>query len=228
MEQKDLLYKNNDYEIYIFQNKKMNNYTNDSLLLFNFIKINKKMHNILDLCSGNGPIPLLLSTITNEPILAIELQHDNVLLAQKSIKYNKLENQINIIEDNVININKKIGQNKYDLICANPPYYNYHNNANISPNHALCLARHEKELTFENLIKEVKTLLSNKGKFVFIHITERFNEILNILNEYNLYISRIQFIYNKKNKNSYRMLIEVCKNKNVKTIILPPLFRSEE
>ena len=228
MEQKDLLYRNNDKEIYIFQNNIMNNYTNDSLLLFNFIKVNKKMNNFLDLCTGNGPLPLLLSTITSKKILGIELQKNNVLLANKSINYNKLENQIEIIEGNVININKIIGQNKYDLICANPPYYNYNENANVSPNDALCLARHEKELTFEQLIKEVKTLLSNKGKFVFIHITERFNEILNILIKYNLYISRIQFIYNKKNNNSYRMLIEVCKNKNVKTIIVPPIYRNED
>ena len=62
----DLLELNN---LKIVQNKKWFNFSLDSLLLSNFANVNNKMK-IIDICTGNCPIPLMLSTKTKAKIIA--------------------------------------------------------------------------------------------------------------------------------------------------------------
>ncbi len=59
----------------IYQNTKLNSFTFDSLLLANFTNLKKKDNLIVDLCSGNAPVAMLL-TLKKEEIFvdAIEIQ----------------------------------------------------------------------------------------------------------------------------------------------------------
>ncbi len=211
----------NNYIIY--QDKDQNNYTQDSLLLFNFININKNCEKILELCCGNGIISLLLSEKTNKEILALDIQPKNITLFNHSIKANNITNIITK-ELDINGVHKSIGANMYDLIICNPPYFKIPNKDHKTNQlTSYSIARHELCLTFEALVKEVKTLISNKGKFVFIHLVSRYNEIIKILLANNLNIYKIQFIYTNNNEAS-RMIIECGKSKNTHTKILYPIF----
>ena len=79
--------------MYIIQDTDMFNFSLDSVLLPNFVTINKKTKKILDIGSGNAPIPLILSTLTDAQIMAVEIQKDVYELGKESIKINKLENK---------------------------------------------------------------------------------------------------------------------------------------
>ena len=79
---------------YIVQNTQMFNFSLDSVLLPNFVTLNKNIKNILDIGCGNAPIPLILSTKTSALITGVEIQKDVYDLAVKSVKINNLENQI--------------------------------------------------------------------------------------------------------------------------------------
>ena len=83
-------------DMYIYQDNEMFNFSLDSVLLPNFITINKNVKNILDIGCGNAPIPLILSTKTNADIIGVEIQKEVYSLADESVKYNKLENRIKI------------------------------------------------------------------------------------------------------------------------------------
>ena len=61
----------------------------DSVLLPNFVTINKSCSNILDIGCGNAPIPLILTKRTSAKITGVEIQEDIYNLAKKSILYNK-------------------------------------------------------------------------------------------------------------------------------------------
>lgn len=50
------------------------------------------------MCSGNGIIPLLLSTRTKAKIVGVEIQERLADMAKRSVAYNQLEDQIEIIE----------------------------------------------------------------------------------------------------------------------------------
>ena len=61
----------------------------DSVLLANFVTINKSTKKIIDFCTGNAPIPLILSTKTDAEITGVEVQEEIYDLAKKSIEINK-------------------------------------------------------------------------------------------------------------------------------------------
>ena len=69
----DLVYFDN---LKIVQNKNYFNFSLDSILLPNFAPITENTKLILDLCTGNAPVPLVLTTKTNAKIIGVELQKD--------------------------------------------------------------------------------------------------------------------------------------------------------
>ena len=68
---------------YIVQNTQMFNFSLDSVLLPNFVTLNKNIKKILDIGCGNAPIPLILSTKTSALITGVEIQKDVYDLAVK-------------------------------------------------------------------------------------------------------------------------------------------------
>ena len=93
----DLLEINN---LKIYQNDDWFKFSLESVLLPNFITLNLRCKNIIDLCTGNAPIPLILSTKTKANIVGVEIQKDVYELAKKSVEINHLENRILLINDN--------------------------------------------------------------------------------------------------------------------------------
>ena len=62
--------------LYIYQDKSMFLFSLDSILLPNFITLPRKTKKILDIGTGNAPIPLILSTKVDCPILGVEIQKE--------------------------------------------------------------------------------------------------------------------------------------------------------
>ena len=94
----DLLDYNN---MKIVQNPQMFSFSLDSVLLPNFITINKNIKSILDIGCGNAPIPLILSTKTSAEITGVEIQEEVYKMALESVKINKLDKQIHIINSDI-------------------------------------------------------------------------------------------------------------------------------
>ena len=86
-------------DLKIVQDSDMFSFSLDSVLLPNFVTLNKKITNILDIGCGNAPIPLILSTKTNAKITGIEIQESVYDMAVESVKINNKEDQITIIND---------------------------------------------------------------------------------------------------------------------------------
>ena len=112
-----------DYKMrYIWQLEDGFKFSLDSLLLAEYVKLsnNKK---ILDMCTGNAPIPLVISLKTNSEIVGFEIQEDIANLAKMSVQENKLESQIRIINDDINNIGNYYQEEYFDIITCNPPYF---------------------------------------------------------------------------------------------------------
>ena len=62
--------------MYIYQDTDYFKMSLDSLLLANFVTINLRDKNILDIATGNAPIPMLLTYRTNAKIYGIEIQKE--------------------------------------------------------------------------------------------------------------------------------------------------------
>ena len=97
-------------------------YGTDAVLLAKFasVSLNSKL---LDLCTGSGIIPVLLSSLSKTShITAIEYFEHIADRASRSVKLNSLENKIDVICGDIKNISEYILRESYDHVTVNPPY----------------------------------------------------------------------------------------------------------
>ena len=214
--------------MYIIQDTDMFNFSLDSVLLPNFVTINKKTQKILDIGSGNAPIPLILSTLTDAQITAVEIQKDVYELGKESIKINKLENRIDFINADINELYKEIDTETFDVITCNPPYFKVNESSNLNDSEYKTIARHEIKLDLEKLFKIAKKLLKNKGNIAIVHRPERLSDIVSEMKKNNIEPKRIQFVYPSINSEANILLIEGTKNGNPGVKILPPLISHKQ
>lgn len=212
----------------IVQDEEYFNFSLDSVLLPNFVTLNTRINRILDLGTGNAPIPMILSTRTNVPIYGIEIQKEIYEMAVESIEMNHLENQITIINDDMKNLDKYFEINSFDVIVSNPPYFKLTEESNINDSIQKTIARHEKAITLEELVVIVKKYLNNNGVFALVHRTDRLIEIIEEFKKNNIEPKRIQLIYPKEGTESNMVLVEGRKNGKPGLKFLPPIIAHNE
>ena len=206
----------------IYQDDNFFSFSLDSVILANYSTIRKSDKNILDLCSGNGVVQLIMSHRTDKKIIGVEIQEDLVKLANKSIKYNKLDKQISMICSDIKEFITKDRYDSYDLITCNPPYFNNYDRVNLS--YEKKIARHEILINLEDVISISSKLLKNGGNLSLVHRPERVIEIISLFNKYNIGISRIKFIYDRIDKPAVSILVEGRKNRKCSLKIDKPLI----
>lgn len=211
-------------DIKIVQDKDYFNFSLDSVLLPNFVEITRKTKKILDMCTGNAPIPLILSTKTDAKIYGVELQKEVYDLAKETIKINNLDNQIELINDNIKNLKKIFDTETFDIITCNPPYFKKKDDSIINENKVKSIARHEIEMELEDVMIISKALLKNEGSLVLVHRTDRLIEIIELMKKHNIEPKRMRLIYPKVNAESNLVLIDGRKNGKKGLKILPPLY----
>ena len=217
----DLLeYKN--YKIY--QDTEMFCFSLDSVLLANFVTLNKSVKKILDIGCGNAPIPLILTTKTKANIIGVEIQKEVYSLALNSVKYNKCDKQIKLINEDINELVKKCESDTFDVITCNPPYFkvNEYTKQNLSKYKKI--ARHENKLNLKQIFTIAKKLLKNKGIIAIVNRTDRLIEIINCMKKNNIEPKKIQFIYPKEGEISNMVLVEGSKNGNSGLKVLKPLI----
>ena len=213
----------------IIQRNDYFNFSIDSLLISEFVKIQKNTKKILDLGTGNAAIPLFLSKKTSAKIYGIEIQEVSYKLALRNININNLDEQIYIIYDNMKNYLKYFNIGSFDIIISNPPFFKINEKANfLNELEQLSIARHEIEITLEELIKISSELIKDRGYFYLVHRADRLSEILCILEKYKFGVKKIKFCYTTKYKNAKIVLIEAIKNGKTGLTVLPSLIINKE
>lgn len=217
----DLVYFDN---LKIVQNIDYFNFSLDSVLLPDFVNITPNTKKILDLCTGNAPIPVLLSTKTKANIIGVELQKEVYDLAKKTIDINNLSNQITIINEDAKNITKMYETDTFDLITCNPPYFKYSDSSIINDNNIKSLARHEISFNLDDLFSLAKKLLKNGASISIVHRADRLIDIIDIMKKNNIEPKRIRFIHPKVGSEANLILIDGRKNGKPGIKVLDPLF----
>lgn len=213
--------------MYIYQNTNYFNFSLDSVLLPNFVTVNKNVKKILDIGCGNAPIPLILSTKTQANIVGVEVQPEIYELAKKSVETNKLENQIEIINADIMDYAKNIESDQFDIITCNPPFFKVNEYSNLNDNECKKIARHEIKLNLDILFNVAKKLLKNNGVISIVHRPDRMIEIIEIMKKNNIEPKKIRIVYPKYNEEANMLLIEGRKNGKSGLKILPPLYAHE-
>ncbi|AXI00710.1 tRNA1(Val) (adenine(37)-N6)-methyltransferase [Sporosarcina sp. PTS2304] len=211
-------------DLRIIQSPSVFSFSLDAVLLSRFASIPISKGKIVDLCTGNGAIPLFLSARTKVNITGIELQERLADMAKRSVAYNKLDERITIVQDNVIGIAKKIGYEAYDAVTCNPPYFPAIDASTKNKSTHYTIARHEVELTLDQAVQSASELLKQGGKAAFVHRPGRLMDILTSMRQNRLEPKRIRFVYPKEGKEANTLLIEAIKDGKPDLKILPPLY----
>lgn len=198
----NIIYQDDDYFLFSL----------DSMLLANFVNIRLTDKKIIDLCSGNAPIPMLLSFRTKARIFGVELQENIYKMGLDSVTQNGMDKQITLINDDVNKVEKLFESGSFDIVTCNPPYFKYKEDSLININEGKAIARHEINLKLEDVIINASYLLKNNGTFAIVHRPERLMEIINYMQKYNIEPKRLRMVYPKENKDANIILVEGVKN----------------
>ena len=216
-------------ELCIYQNDDWFKFSLDSVLLANFVSLNLRSKKIIDLATGNAPIPMLLTYRTRAHIYGVEFQKCVYDLGVMSVNENHLGEKITLFNMDVRDLRNKFMCDSFDVVICNPPYFKvYDNSCFFNINSVKAKARHELTLCLNDVLMQAKYLLKNGGIFAMVHRTDRLIEILNCFKENNIEPKRMQFIYPKVGKESDLFLIEGIKNGKSGLKLLPPLVIHED
>ncbi|OCA80658.1 hypothetical protein A8F94_23255 [Bacillus sp. FJAT-27225] len=195
----------------------------DAVLLSRFVYVPIQKGNLIDLCSGNGVIPLFLSTRTKGTITGVEIQERLYDMAVRSIRYNELDNRLTMILGDIKDMPQKIGYGKFDVVTCNPPYFKTPPKGEINENEHLAIARHELLCTLEDTIRVSAALARAGGKVAFVHRPERLIEIIELMRKYKLEPKKVQFVFPKEGKEANTLLIEAAKDGQPGLKVLPAI-----
>lgn len=167
----------------IYQDDSLFCFGTDAVLLSDFARA-RKYTNAVDLCSGNGVVPLLLSHGCKGKIFGVEIDRRAVLLAEKSAEYNGLSDKLTFVEADVCDLKGKIEPSVFDLVTVNPPYYA--EKSGFVAEGARGNARTETEGLLESVIKAGHRLLKSGGRFCMINRAERLCDVICLMRKYKL------------------------------------------
>lgn len=197
----------------------------DAVILADFAA-RKKAARIVDLGTGTGIVPIILShKTTAEFIYGIEYQKDSFNRAVRNIELNNLGDRLGFINANVA----EFGELKEwaDAVTTNPPYM-VSNGALTNENSAKTIARHETVGTLDDFVRCAAGILKNKGDFYMVHRPSRLVDIFTACRKYRLEPKEIRFVAPRKGERPNIVLVHCVKNGGAELKILEDLYVYEE
>lgn len=211
-----------DYGYKIVQKSDYFKFSLDSMLLANFVNINMADSKLLDFCTGNCPIPIILSNSIKN-IVAFEVQKEIYELGDESLTLNNINN-VKLINDDIKNIGNYYEEGYFDIITCNPPYFKVIDSSRINDNSVKAIARHEILIKLEDIISLAYKFLRDKGKLYIVYRPDRLMELLKLFDKYKFGVKKLQCCYNNSDSLSSMILIEAMKNGQDDLKILAPLY----
>ena len=212
----------------LIQNKKGFCFGIDAVLLSDFVKV-MSGEIVLDLGTGTGIIPILLSAKTSgEKFHGIEIQKESAELAKRNVEMNGLTDKISITEGDIKNAENFYPLSSFDVVCTNPPYMRAGAGLlnDFTPK---AIARHEILVSLYDIISKSAKLLKPQGRFYMIHRPERLTDIIRTLSERRLEPKKIQFVHPGKEKEATLVMIEAVRGGNSGlTVMQPKIIKHSE
>ncbi len=161
----------------------------DAVLLAGFARVKNK-GTALDLCTGTGIVPILLSAKTKaSKIYGVEVQDKSFNIGLRNIKLNTLEERLEFIKADLkdFKLDKEV-----DVITVNPPYMS--NTGVLNKNDEKTIARHEVLATVDDVLSCVNRNLKYGGDFYMVHRPDRLVDIFVAMRENNIEPKLVRFV----------------------------------
>lgn len=213
--------------LYIIQKKTGFKFGTDAVLLSDFAK-DIKADKILDLCTGSGIIPLLLSAKTKaSKICGLEIQEDISDMAKRSVIYNELCDRVFIQQGDLCDVKNYYEPHSFDTVTINPPYMKADSHIKNSID-SKTIARHEVLCTLSDCVKACADMLKFRGNLFMIHRPKRLIDIIEELRAKQIEPKCLRFVHSKAELEPSMVLIHGVYQGGSELKILPPLILQNE
>lgn len=209
-------------QLKIIQSDEVFSFSMDAVLLARFCSV-PHTGSIVDLCSGNGVIPLLLTTRTRGTIIGVEIQERLADMGKRNVLLNGLEKQITMIHGDLRDAPDQLGHGQFDLVTVNPPYLPVPNGEQ-NVNAHVAAARHEVYCTLDDVVRVSSRLVRSGGRVAMVHRPSRLVDICCTMRKYRLEPKRIRFVHPRANAEANMVLIEALRDGKPEVRMLPPLI----
>ncbi|MGB9627172.1 MAG: tRNA1(Val) (adenine(37)-N6)-methyltransferase [Thermodesulfobacteriota bacterium] len=207
----------------VLQKKKGYRFSIDALLLSQFIHI-RKNENAIDLGTGCGILPLLLSKMSKgRSFIGVEIQKSLAESAQRNVLLNHLEERVSILHQDYRELKNLFPPGSFDVVFSNPPYRRLRT-GRINPSEEKAIARHEINGTIDELIQVASYLLRPKGRCYLIFSSSRLVDLIVALRWSRLEPKRLQLVYPRMKDSPKFVLVESIKASGVELKVMPPLI----
>ena len=207
----------------IIQNPKGFCFGIDAVLLTGFTVVNKG-EAVLDLGTGTGVIPILLSAKTQAGHLTgIEIQEESAKMAARSVEYNGLTDKVSIIQGDIKEIKSFVKPHSFEIVTANPPYMEAGSGL-LGEHSPKAIARHELLLSLDDVISAASYSLKWRGRFYMVHRPSRLTDIICTLRKHKLEPKLLRFVQPYADKEPNLLLIEAVYGGGKELKIMSPLI----
>ena len=216
----------NNYKI--IQNPSTFCFGMDAVLLSGFAQA-KQGEKVLDLGTGTGIIPILMSAKTKgEHFTGLEIQKASVDMALRSVAINGIGDKVSIVEGDIKEASKIFGNASFDVVTSNPPYMTEHHGL-VNPDAPKAIARHELLCSLDDVVREASKLLKVNGWFYMVHRPFRLPEIISVMKQYGIEPKKMRLVHPFADREPNMVLIGGLKGGNPRMSIDPPLivYKSE-
>ena len=179
----------------------------DAVVLSDFVHAQKGAR-VIDLCTGNGIIPLLLSSKTKAgSIVGIEILKESYELAKESVELNGLSDKISIVNDDLKNWKTHFRAGSFDVVTCNPPYMKVGAGA-TNTGDLKAIARHEIHADLNDILEAASGLLKFGGHLFMVHRADRLCDVLCTMREHRMEPKRLAFVHASPYKEASLVLAE--------------------
>ncbi len=179
----------------------------DSMILGSWVEVSNRKR-ILDLGAGTGVLSLMMAQRTNAHITAIELDEQACLDAELNFQSAPWPDRLELIQGDAVNYASSYTDALFDAIITNPPYFERSLKSTVAHRN---LARHNDQLSNEQLLFCASKLLLPNGRLQLILPTERADRFLSEAAKQNWQLLRILNIQPKTHKPVNRRVMELSR-----------------
>lgn len=164
---------------------------------------------ILDIGTGTGVIALMLAQrFPKAQVFAVEIDEQASATAGRNFENSVFSERLT---SNNISIEQFNSPEKFDLIVTNPPFFvNDYKNAEPKKE----IARHASNTFFEDLIKKVDELLSDKGSFWFVLPIKQTEFLVTKGEDYGLFLQKVIKLRSDVSKPEFRRIVCLGRQKS--------------
>ena len=213
--------------LYVIQNPEKFCFGMDAVLLSGFADI-RQNEKVLDMGTGTGIIPFLLKAKDKgSHLTGLEIQEECADMARRSVSYNHLEADIDIVCGDIKEAAEIFGAASFHAVTSNPPYmigqHGIQNDAN-----AKTIARHEVLCDLDDILRESAKMLKQGGRFYMVHRPFRLAEIFSKMVAYHIEPKRMRLVYPFVDKEPNMVLIEGLRGGKSRLTVEKPLIVYKE